>query len=388
MYEEHCSKDVQNFTHYAEDVLQALRKIIPKPDQLDKTYDASCWHDSINLFPLMEYWKSHNQLHQPTRWNFQFDSDEQAERLYNQTLATKQKRLICIPNVYFGGFPKCGSTQLYNLLVTHPLLQGPRTKETHWWAKRIHYIRERNAHPYKELSVIGYLTHFSKLTECASKTPSCLGVDASVSLFSNDINHFGICELPHLFHEIIPNAKFIVILRNPTARLYSNYWYFMPKEVKGTNYAGPKVFHKLVERQIMYFNDCMKKYDNAVVCIKQQAITDAESIMKITEHLGHGLYYINIQKWLAVFPKENFIFIRTEDLHNNPKEIVGSIWKFLGLPVSYGSDFNRQSKKEALHQTYPPMLPETKVILDNFYREYNEKLSELLNDDRYMWNDH
>ena len=274
--------------------------------------------------------------------------------------------------------------------MTHSLLQGPLEKEPHWWAKRIHYIRERNAYSYKlkELSVIGYLAHFSKLTECASKTPSCLGVDASVSLFSYDINHFNSsCELPHLSHEIIPNAKFIVILRNPTARLYSNYWYFMPKGVKGTNYAVPEVFHKLVERQIMYFNDCMKKYDNAVVCIKQQAITDAESIIKITEHLGPGLYYINIQKWLAVFPKENFIFIRTEDLHNNPEEIVGSIWKFLGLPVSYGSDFNRKSKEEALHQTYPPMLPETKIILDNFYREYDEKLSELLNDDRFMWND-
>ena len=276
---------------------------------------------------------------------------------------------------------------MYQLLVTHPLLQGPLIKEPHWWAKHVHSVREKDAHPYKELSVLGYLAHFSQLTECAKRSPSCLGVDASVSLFSDDINYFGICELPHLFHEIIPNAKFIVLMRNPTARLYSYYWYFMPEGVKGTNHAGPKVFHKLVERQIMYFNDCMKKYGNVVVCIKQQTETDALMENTSTHRLVHGMYYMNIQKWLAVYPKENFIFVRAEDLHNckNSREAVGSIWKFLGLPIDYRRDFDRKCKKKALYQTYPPMLPETKIILDNFYRKYNKKLSELLNDNRFLW---
>ena len=268
-YEEHCSKDVQNFTHYAEEVFQALRKFIPSPNQLDKTYTASCWHSNIDLSPLIEHWKSRNELLQLSRWEFQFDNDEHAERLYNQILATKQKKLTCIPNVYFGGPPKCGSTQLYRLLVTHPLLQGPLTKEPHWWAKGIHHVRRKDTHPYKELSVLGYLAQFSKLASCASKSSSCLGIDASTSLFSDDMSYYDIYELPHLFHEVIPSAKFIVILRNPTSRLYSEYWYSLPEQVKNTIHSGPKAFHKLVEKQIQHFNECMRKYNNGMVCIKQ-----------------------------------------------------------------------------------------------------------------------
>ena len=48
---------------------------------------------------------------------------------------------------------------------------------------------------YKELSVLlvlGYLAKFSELTECASRSPSCLGIDASTSLFSDDISQYGI----------------------------------------------------------------------------------------------------------------------------------------------------------------------------------------------------
>ena len=384
-----CSQDVQNFTQYTEEVFRAIRRFIPKPNQLDKTYDASCWHSNIDLSPLMERWKSRDELLQLSKWNFQFDSDEQAKSFYNQILqATEQRKLTCIPNVYFGGPPKCGSTQLYDLLVTHPLLQGPLVKEPNWWTKGIHYIVGKDAHPYKELSVLGYLAQFSELTECASKTPSCLGVDASTSLFADDMNHYGICEFPHLFHEIIPSAKFIVVLRNPTSRLYSEYWFNLPKEVKNTDLSGPKVFHKLVEKQIQHFNECMRKYDNGMVCIKQQVAYDWHNLSVTRHHVPYGLYYFHIYRWLAVFPKDNFIFVRTEDLSDNPREVIGSIWKFLGLPVSFTRTFDAVSQKKALHQTYPPILPETKTIVDNFYREYNIKLSKLLNDNRYLWKDH
>ena len=84
-------------------------------------------------------------------------------------------------------------------------------------------------------------------------------------------------ELPHLFHEAIPNAKFIVILRNSTSRLY---WFNLPEQVKNTSLSGPKIFHELVEKQnlIQHFNECMRKYDNGMVhvCIKQQLLLDAQ----------------------------------------------------------------------------------------------------------------
>ena len=313
MYKEFCRK-VQSFTQYTESILQAIRKFIPEPNQLDKTYAASCWHSNIDLSPLVKYWSSRHEFLDLKRWNLEFDGNKDAMNFYNEILAIKQKKLICLPNIYFGGPPKCGSTQLYDILTTHPLLQGPFVKEPHWWAKGIHYISEKDVHPYKEVSVLGYLAHFSELTECARKSPSCLGIDASTSLFGDVMSqrYLGICELPRLFHEIIPNARFIVILRNPTSRLYSEYWFNLPKEVKDTHLSGPKVFHKLVEKQIQHFNECMKKYNNGIVCINQQVAFDWQNITISRHHISYGLYYFHIYNWLAIFPKENFIFIRSE----------------------------------------------------------------------------
>ena len=36
---------------------------------------------------------------------------------------------------------------------------------------------------------------------------------------------------------------------------------------------------------------------------------------------------------------------------------------------------------------YKPMLPETQQLLREFYRPYNEELAQMLNDQKYLWED-
>ena len=86
-----------------------------------------------------------------------------------------------------------------------------------------------------------------------------------------------------------------------------------------------------------------------------------------------------------MFPKEKFFFVRLEDFRDKPYETVSEIWKFLDLDSYKSASFLKKVPKEALHQNYPLMLPETKEILRNFYHTYNEKLSKLLGSERYMW---
>ena len=44
--------------------------------------------------------------------------------------------LRCLPYFMIVGQPKCGTTDLYVKLFTHPDILKPREKEPHWWAKR------------------------------------------------------------------------------------------------------------------------------------------------------------------------------------------------------------------------------------------------------------
>jgi len=45
------------------------------------------------------------------------------------------KSLVCIPKVFFIGFPRRTSTQLYQTLTRHPQFIGGANKEPHWWTR-------------------------------------------------------------------------------------------------------------------------------------------------------------------------------------------------------------------------------------------------------------
>ena len=384
--EDICGENAENFTPYYDKVFQLVRKFVPDPSKFDNNRSLSCWHSNMSMLPLLQNWKSHNVLYSDRKWDFEFDDEKEAARLYNSILGAPSNKLVCLPNVFFGGFSKCGSTQLYNLLVTHPMITTQLMKEPQWWERRINQSLGRG-HPYEELSVLGYISYFKRLSDCSEKDPSCIGIDASTTFFSWSDIHYGPCELPHLIHNVIPNAKFIVIMRDPTARLYSEYWFAITKDIRRDTITGAIPFHHCVVEQIEKFNNCLKQY-NILVCVRKQHYYHIHSCysnnhkLKITT----GIYYIHIKKWLSVFPKEKFFFVRLEDFHDKPYETVSEIWKFLDLDIdSYKSASFLKVSKEALHQEYPPMLPETKEILRNFYHTYNEKLSKLLGSERYTW---
>lgn len=46
------------------------------------------------------------------------------------------------------------------------------------------------------------------------------------------------------------------------------------------------------------------------------------------------------------------------------------------------SVFNGRKKEQSMSGT---MLPETRKLLENFHRQFNEKLADLLDDDRFLW---
>ena len=384
--EDICGENSENLASYHDKVFQLVRKFVPDPSKFDNTRSLTCWHSNISMLPLLQNWKSHNVLYSDRKWDFEFDDEKEAARLYNSIVGgSNVSKLVCLPNVFFGGFSKCGSTQLYELLVTHPKITTQLMKEPQWWERRINQCLGRG-HPYEELSVLGYISYFKGLSDCSEKDPFCIGIDASTTFFSWSDIHYGPCELPHLIHNVIPNAKFIVIMRDPTARLYSEYWFAMTKDIQRDTITGARPFHHCVVEQIEKFNNCLKQY-NILVCVWKQHYYHIHSCysnnhkLKITT----GIYYIHIKKWLSVFPKEKFFFVHLEDFHDKPYEIVSKIWKFLDLDSYKSASFLKKVSKEALHQEYPPMLPETKEILHNFYHTYNEKLSKLLGSERYMW---
>jgi hypothetical protein len=48
--------------------------------------------------------------------------------------------------------------------------------------------------------------------------------------------------------------------------------------------------------------------------------------------LGTSLYADSIARWLAAYPRENFLFLRYEDLGSDPAAFLGAATDFLGIP--------------------------------------------------------
>ncbi len=91
-----------------------------------------------------------------------------------------------------------------------------------------------------------------------------------------------------------------------------------------------------------------------------------------------GRYYNNLSKWMKIFPRKQFLIINSEEFFKDNTKKFNEIYEFLGLP-----QFNY--KYVHYHQQkYPPMKDETRRLLIEYYKPYNEKLYKLIGR-RFDW---
>ena len=113
--------------------------------------------------------------------------------------------------------------------------------------------------------------------------------------------------------------------------------------------------------------------------------------------VGHkfyiGLYYVHLKKWLQFFPREQFLFLRMEDMVTNFTAAMVQIADFLGLrQVASGkienwlTKTNHRVNRVASDDIFV-MQNKTKVLLDEVYGPYNQLLADLLDNDNYLWSD-
>ena len=114
------------------------------------------------------------------------------------------------PNFFIIGAAKCGTTSLYDYLTQHPCIHSSLTKEPRYFDK--YYYRGLN----------WYKTHYpsslKKWVATKIKKKPFVVVDATPRYLDHP-------HTPDRIKEIVPSAKFVVLLRNPIDRAYSHYWY-------------------------------------------------------------------------------------------------------------------------------------------------------------------
>lgn len=310
---------------------------------------------------------------------------------------------FCLPSSFLIGFPKCGTTLLYNYIEEHPLMAKPRNKEGQFWRE---FVKTKHV-KYRELQVLLYLFHFYGASRAMESRPEMFTIDASASTVFATSQLYAeldkdVCVVPAMISNALPNAKFLIIMRNPIDRLWSDFWYFCSRsEWKSNNFKitvpdnilpkASEMFHNLTVLAIQEYLNCVNNDYSQFYCATLVGSISGEAAGCKKVRLGLSMYYIHVLRWFSVIPRHQILLIRLEDLIANVTESMNKVWSFLNVPSvstvlkskQNGNNWITSSKYSA-HFT---MLEKTRSILKNFFHPYNFKLAELTNDQRYLWNE-
>ncbi len=387
-------KNFDDAVQFALKFIKFYRYVIP--DSFLKQYKNPCWYSNLSrnaLSVLQDFDSSTNS--RSKRY-----LKKATNIVFNGT--SSKSRLLCLPYFFVPGFPKSATTTLDAGLRKHPQIVGPVTKEPHWWTRGVH-----TKEPSKDvitLSVAQYSLYFTTLAEELSST--AITYDASQStLWDSPLPEDGMdyCVLPAIMSQLLPKAKFVVMMRNPVERLVSHYIWSC-KFHNGDDIAkwptkvlenGRNLLHDQTVAMTHWFENCVARtspYD----CANARRFDIRSNLTSACGQIGHrlgvGIYHVHIRKWLKFFPKKQFLFLRMEDSIKKPLQTVQKLTEFLDIaPVPmadrkqwFSEKTNERTQKQdsifALKST-------TKQLLTDFYSPHNELLAELLGDDKFLWTD-
>lgn len=242
-----------------------------------------------------------------------------------------------LPDFLVIGAQKAGTTALYAYLRWHPGITGPSWKEVsffdrHWWRGEAWY---RGQFPVR--------------------TAGRLVGEASPSYLFHPL-------APERVRALVPDVRLIALLRDPVARAYSHYQH----EVA-------------LGREPLSFEDALAAEEERTRGEVERIVADPRAFSRAWwdhTYAARGRYAEQLERWLEVFPREQLLVIRSEDLGERPGETYASVLAFLGAAPHELEEYPRVFERE-----YEPMRPETRATLAAAFAEPNRRLEELLGRD-------
>ena len=210
------------------------------------------------------------------------------------------------------GAPKAGTTSLYHYLSEHPQVEMSSQKEPDYFSDKA--IHEQGMYYAKNR-----VDTLDKYESLFVQKESVVYGEASVSyLFyknvAEDIKKYN------------PNAKIIIMLRDPIERAFSHY---------------------LMDYRLGLISD---SFENVLAKISKHK----NAHLFYQQYIEVSKYAKQIQRYLDFFKKENILFIDYEDFKKNVSKTVDQVYNFLNISTEFVADINTK------HNTF--IMPKNKII--------------------------
>lgn len=263
---------------------------------------------------------------------------------------TRHSRLL--PDAIIVGNNKSASNTVFYNLIEHPQIKGSSRRENRFFDAN--YWRGVNWYR-------SYFPTKSSKKKFEKNNSKMIILDSSPTAYLHPF-------AAQRVKKLLPNAKLIILFRNPVEHAYSLWFHRFRTKVES------ETFENCILHDQERFEETEKKWRNDEV--REHTWKNLR-----LSYVSDGLYFNHIEKWFSLFPKENFHCVNIDDLAKEPIVVLNKICTFLNLPEYHFDNYTKKNvnKEDKRKPTYPPMNPETRKKLVEFYKPHNEKLESFLN---------
>jgi len=238
-----------------------------------------------------------------------------------------------LPNALIIGAQKAGTTTLFDWLALHPDIEAFLRKELRFFDANF----ARGAAWYRSnFSISGWRPIALEASPCYLFQPW----------------------VPTRVRDLIPDAKFIAILRNPVDRAFSHYQHNVRRG-----------------REPLSFHDALAKETERIESPQAELASGEGGRMYNRHHYSYvarGLYAPQIERWLSHFARNQFLFVDFNDLKNEPQQTLSTVCEFLGI-----KNFTLPDQEPRNQGEYAPLEPDVRERLEDVFRLSNERVEEL-----------
>jgi len=285
------------------------------------------------------------------------------------------------PNLFIVGAAKAGTTSLYHYLKSHSEVYVSPIKEPNYFGKDIkwNYFRKENKEntrldvnkyfskkplEQRHIAFIESEANYLKLFEGSEKFKVKAEFSTSYLYSSKAADEI---------YKFNPNSKIIIMLREPISRTISHY--------------------------MMDFGSGKQKNNNILKALQEDYYSKRKGYGISNLYIELSLYYEQINRYIEIFPLNQILILRFEDLKKEPKFFLKKIFQFINVPdqtqlIDFNLKYNQTeiptngviNKMIGLKKIIPKSLyPFLKAQKHLFYKsstniEIPEKVNEFVKD--------
>jgi len=247
-----------------------------------------------------------------------------------------------LPQFLVIGSQRAGTSSLHYWLAQHPLLQPAAIKEVHYFDGGL---------PGKEVNwpcgTDWYAAHF----------PFRARLPVGAQCFESSPLYLFHPEAAARAARTLPEAKLIVLLRDPTERAISHYFH---ERAKG--------------REVLSLAAALDAEQDRLASSWQQGSYNSPDFVQ-KSYMARGEYAPQLERWLQHFPRSSLLLLKSEDLFVEPRRTLSSVFSFLGVEdVSAGVVTTLHNRGSRTHEVESGL----RTRLEAHFAPHNERLAGLL----------